>query len=108
MEELPGHPTAAELRRALRGQSASDQMRVERAYRMAERAHRGQVRDEGSPFIEHPLRVALIVAEELGRPAADLVCAALLHDVVEDTPVTLAEVQESCGDTVAHWVELLT
>ena len=75
---------------------------------MAERAHRGQTRDEGSPFIEHPLRVALIVAEELRRPEADLICAALLHDVVEDTQVTLAEVQETCGDSVAHWVELLT
>lgn len=108
MEVSPGHPTAADLRRALGGQSASDRARVERAYRIAERAHRGQRRDEGSPFIEHPLRVALIVAEELGRPEADLICAALLHDVVEDTPVTLAEVQETCGDSVAHWVELLT
>ena len=62
MDEILGHPTAADLRRALSGQPASDQGRVERAYRMAERAHRGQARDEGSPYIEHPLRVALIVA----------------------------------------------
>jgi len=48
------------------------------------------------------------VANELERPEPDLICAALLHDVVEDTTVTLAEVQESCGDTVAHFVELLT
>ena len=108
MDEELGHPTADDLRRALGGQPANDQGRVERAYRMAERAHRGQERDEGSPYIEHPLRVALIVAEELGRPEADLICAALLHDVVEDTPITLAEVQETCGDSVAHWVELLT
>ena len=81
---------------------------MESAYRIAERAHRGQVRDEGSPYIEHPLRVALIVAAELERPEPDLICAALLHDVVENTPVTLAEVQESCGDTVAHFIELLT
>ena len=103
-----GHPTLIVLRRAVRSQPASEQGRVERAYRIAERAHRGQARDEGSPYIEHPLRVALIVADELKRPEPDLICAALLHDVVEDTPVTLAEVQEACGDTVAHFVELLT
>jgi (p)ppGpp synthase/HD superfamily hydrolase len=102
------HPTPADLRKIVASQSASEQARVERAYRIAERAHRGQVRDEGSPYIEHPLRVALIVAAELERPEPDLICAALLHDVVEDTPVTLAEVQETCGDTVAHFVELLT
>jgi (p)ppGpp synthase/HD superfamily hydrolase len=108
MHDALGHPTAADLRKIVVSQSASERARVERAYRIAERAHRGQIRDEGSPYIEHPLRVALIVGDELQRHEPDLICAALLHDVVEDTPVTLAEVQETCGDTVAHFVELLT
>jgi GTP pyrophosphokinase len=108
MHDPLSHPTAADLRESVASQTASDQARIERAYRIAARAHRGQVRDEGSPYIEHLLRVALIVADELQRPEPDLICAALLHDVIEDTRVTLAEVQETCGDTVAHFVELLT
>jgi len=86
----------------------NDAARVMRAYTMAEQAHHGQVRDEGAPYIEHPLRVALITASELGLCDADLICAALLHDVVEDTSVTLSKVSETCGERVAHFVGLLT
>ncbi|MEP7199182.1 MAG: HD domain-containing protein [Chloroflexota bacterium] len=108
MHDPLSHPTVADLLGALPRNATSDVARVHRAYQIAERAHHDQRRDEGSPYIEHPLRVALIVASELQRAEADLICAALLHDVVEDSPVTLAEIQETCGDTVAHFVELLT
>jgi guanosine-3',5'-bis(diphosphate) 3'-pyrophosphohydrolase len=102
------HPLLHDLLDALAACPAGARDRVVRAYKIAERAHHSQLRDEGSPYIEHPLRVALIVAEELGQCDADVVCAALLHDVVEDTSVTVAEIQEMCGDAVAHFVELLT
>jgi GTP pyrophosphokinase len=102
------HPKLADLQAALADCSTNDASRVARAFQIAERAHHGQLRDEGAPYIEHPLRVALITATELGVCDADLICAALLHDVVEDTSVTLAEVDAACGVPVAHFVELLT
>lgn len=101
-------PTLAELFACLPHHPPTALAKIKCAYRLAERAHQNQHRDEGAPYIEHPVRVALIVAAELERREGDLICAALLHDVVEDSPITLAEIQETCGDTVAHFVELLT
>ena len=60
---------------------------VEKAYQTAEQYHRGQTRDSGDPYITHPLAVTSILAE-LGMTPPTL-CAALLHDTVEDTPYTL-------------------
>ncbi|CAN5533838.1 hypothetical protein BH23CHL2_BH23CHL2_16120 [soil metagenome] len=71
-----------------------DAQRVERAYRFALAAHEGQVRDEGTPFIEHPVRVALVLWQELGVRDVDLIVAALNHDVIEDS-------DEVDGDLVA-------
>ncbi len=102
------HPTLGDLLATMEGRPLGELDKVRRAFAIAERAHHAQQRDEGSPYIEHPLRVALIIADELERPEPDLLCAAMLHDVVEDSAVTLAEIQETCGDTVAHFVELLT
>lgn len=62
----------------------SDAERIEAAFRFAEAAHRGQMRDEGTPFIDHPVRVARILWEELGGRDVDVVVAALNHDVLED------------------------
>lgn len=102
------HPTLADLQTALSDCPTGAAERVTRAYLIAESAHHGQLRDEGAPYIEHPLRVALIAATELGLCDPDVICAALLHDVVEDTSVTLSEVEAACGERVAHFVELLT
>ena len=102
------HPTLDDLLSVLRDASSSDVYHIQRAYDIAERAHHGQQRDEGTPFIAHPLRVACIVAQELRHREPDLICGALLHDVVEDSAITLAEIAEACGDTVAYYVELLT
>lgn len=79
---------------------------LEEAYRFALAAHGGQTRKSGEPFINHPLEVALILAE-LHLDTATLK-AALLHDVVEDSEVTLDEVRERFGDEVAELVDGVT
>jgi len=78
-----------------------------RALHVATEAHKGQDRKYGGgPYITHPIRVSERVASAgLG---ADVVAAALLHDVVEDTPVTLAEIRADFGSRVARLVEALT
>ena len=79
---------------------------LEAAYRVAEEAHEGQVRLSGEPFIEHPLAVAQILADL--RLDTTTLEAALLHDTVEDTPVTLDRLREEFGDDVAEIVDGLT
>lgn len=83
---------------------------VERAYEMAATAHEGQWRDgrDGAPYITHPLRVALILAEELGRTEGDLLAIALLHDTLEDTDLFIENLRDAVGSEVANGVELLT
>jgi GTP diphosphokinase / guanosine-3',5'-bis(diphosphate) 3'-diphosphatase len=76
---------------------------VERAYRKAERLHNGQVRKSGDAFITHPLAVTTILAE-LGMTEATL-CAALLHDTVEDTDYTLGQLTRDFGEEVALLVD---
>lgn len=79
-----------------------------RVLRAAWTAHDGQKRKSGEPYIVHPLRVAFCVAEELGARDTDLVAAALLHDTVEDTDLTLAGVEHLAGPRVRTLVDLLT
>jgi GTP diphosphokinase / guanosine-3',5'-bis(diphosphate) 3'-diphosphatase len=76
---------------------------VERAYRKAERLHNGQTRKSGDAFITHPLAVTTILAE-LGMTEATL-CAALLHDTVEDTDYTLGQLTKDFGEEVALLVD---
>ena len=79
---------------------------IERAFELAERSHQGQLRKSGDPFISHPLGVAQILAE-LGLDDRT-VAAALLHDSVEDTPLTLTEVDEEIGHDVALLIDGVT
>ncbi len=79
---------------------------VERAYAFAERAHGQQRRASGEPYMTHPLAVASILAELELDPVT--LTAAMLHDVVEDTPVTLDAIREAFGDEVAFLVEGVT
>lgn len=81
---------------------------VERAYKVAESAHAGQMRDEGTPYIVHPLRVAVSLADELAIYSPRLICGALMHDVIEDSPVTREEIAEMFGEEIAEVVWLLT
>ncbi len=76
---------------------------VERAYRIAEQHHRGQLRKSGDAYITHPLAVTTILAE-LGMTETTL-CAALLHDTVEDTEYTLAQLTRDFGEEVALLVD---
>ena len=79
---------------------------LERAHAIADRAHLGQFRLTGEPYIEHPLAVAGILADL--RLDVDTLTAALLHDTVEDTEVTREELRAEFGDHVAKLVEGVT
>lgn len=78
--------------------------RIDRAVEFAVRAHAGQARKGTDvPYVTHPLAVGLMLAQEGCRE--ELIAAALLHDTVEDTPVTLEELKDKFGDDVADLVE---
>ncbi|MFA5606353.1 MAG: bifunctional (p)ppGpp synthetase/guanosine-3',5'-bis(diphosphate) 3'-pyrophosphohydrolase [Leucobacter sp.] len=79
---------------------------VERAYTVAERAHRGQKRRSGEPYITHPIAVAQILAELGVAPVA--IAAALLHDTVEDTDYSLDQLTAEFGDEIAMLVDGVT
>jgi GTP pyrophosphokinase len=79
---------------------------IERAYELAATMHAGQARNSGDPYITHPLAVATILAE-LGMPH-DVICAALLHDTVEDTSYTIEQMREDFGDDIAALVDGVT
>ncbi len=84
----------------------ADLERIRRAYETADEAHRGILRRSGEPYISHPLEVALLLADM--RIDADGIVAALLHDVVEDTDMTLDELRERFGGAVADIVDGVT
>jgi GTP diphosphokinase / guanosine-3',5'-bis(diphosphate) 3'-diphosphatase len=79
---------------------------IERAYEVAHRAHAGQQRKSGDPYITHPVAVATILAE-LGMPPVTL-AAALLHDTVEDTDYSLDQLRKDFGEEVAMLVDGVT
>ena len=79
---------------------------IEKAYRLAEKMHEGQFRKTGEAYVEHPVAVAAIVAE-LGLDTTSVV-AALLHDVVEDTDITLEEIEKEFDKETAHLVDGVT
>ena len=94
LEKLPDYYTIA------------DKDLVARAYRKAAKAHEGQKRASGEPYVQHCLAVAEILAE-LRMPAA-VVAAGLLHDTVEDTDTTLEDLRRDFGDEVASLVDGVT
>jgi len=79
---------------------------VERAFEAAEKAHRGQLRKSGDPYITHPVAVAEILVDFGLDPAT--IAAALLHDTVEDTAYSPEKLREDFGDEVATLVEGVT
>ncbi len=83
-----------------------DLSKIISAYEFAEKAHRGQFRSSGAPYISHPIAVSYSLLE-LGMDT-DTVCAALLHDVVEDTETTLEEIRKNFGQEVAMLVDGVT
>ena len=84
----------------------ADMRLIERAYDSAAYWHRDQKRRSGDPYITHPLAVATILAE-LGMNT-ETICAALLHDTVEDTPFTLTELRSDFGEDIATLVDGVT
>jgi GTP pyrophosphokinase len=94
LEQLPAAYTPA------------DRELVQRAYTVAEEAHRGQRRISGEPYINHCLAVAQILAEL--RVPPEVLAAGILHDTVEDTPVTLTKLRQDFGDVVAALVDGVT
>lgn len=80
---------------------------IERAYRFAKEAHKGVRRRSGEPYILHPIAVAKIASQEIGLGSTSI-CAALLHDVVEDTDYTVEDIEQHFGHKIARLVEGLT
>ena len=79
---------------------------LRRAYTFSEKAHEGQIRRSGEPYISHPLGVAAILTElHLDLPC---IITGLLHDTVEDTDVSLEDIRENFGDVIAHLVDGVT
>ncbi|HET9860246.1 MAG TPA: bifunctional (p)ppGpp synthetase/guanosine-3',5'-bis(diphosphate) 3'-pyrophosphohydrolase [Nocardioidaceae bacterium] len=102
-----GNPVLEPLFRVVRGNHPkADLALIERAYVIAEKAHGTQTRKSGDPYITHPLAVATILAD-IGMTEPTL-CAALLHDTVEDTSYTLDELRNDFGDEVAALVDGVT
>lgn len=88
------------------GRSEEELALIKRAYEFAERAHKGQKRKSGEPYIVHPLSTAVRLAEM--RLDAETIAAALLHDVCEDTDHPIEEIRKQFGDTIAFLVEGVT
>jgi GTP pyrophosphokinase len=80
---------------------------IERAYRFAKEAHKGIRRRSGEPYILHPIAVAKIASQEIGLGSTSI-CAALLHDVVEDTEYTVEDIEQHFGKKIAQLVAGLT
>ena len=87
--------------------TTADKKLIRSAFDVAVDAHKNQRRKSGEAYIFHPLAVAKIVASEIGLDAISI-ASALLHDVVEDTPYTLDDLERMFGDTVARIVDGLT
>ena len=81
-------------------------LQLRRAWAVGAAAHAGQTRKSGEPYITHPVAVAQVLAEQ--RVDVETLVAAILHDTIEDTPLTHAQLVEGFGDTVAELVEGVT
>ena len=89
------------LRKIIR--NSADAKLIGKAYKFAEKAHQGQKRKSGADYIEHPLKVAYYLSELKLSPTT--IAAALLHDVVDDTDITLKEIKKEFGKEIAFLVE---
>ena len=87
--------------------SRSDKLMIRKAFNLSVEAHSEQRRKTGEPYIYHPIAVAKIVANEIGLGATSI-AAALLHDVVEDTDYSVADIERLFGETIARIVSGLT
>jgi len=95
------------LRISYQSLSAGDKKLIRSAFDIAVEAHKDQRRKSGEAYIFHPISVAKIVAQQIGLDATSI-AAALLHDVVEDSEITLEDIERLMGNTVAKIVHGLT
>ena len=96
------------LLRALKSRlKKGDKKTVRRAFEIASEAHRDMRRKSGEPYIFHPIAVARIVVEEVGLGVTSA-CCALLHDVVEDTEITLQDIEAEFGTIYSKIIDGLT
>ncbi len=84
----------------------SEKKLIKKAFEFAENAHKGQKRFSGEDYFEHPVAAALVLASVL--PSATTIAATLLHDVPEDTKVTLEEIRKAFGESIANLVDGVT
>ncbi len=95
------------LRSLKKNVSPQEKKLIRRAFELAMNSHQDMRRKSGEPYVLHPIAVARVVTEEMGLDATSVVCA-LLHDVVEDTEVTLEEIERTFNKEVARIVDGLT
>ena len=95
------------LRSLKKNVSLQEKKLIRQAFELAMESHKDMRRKSGEPYVLHPIRVAKIVSEEIGLDATSVICA-LLHDVVEDTEVTLEEIERTFNKEVAKIVDGLT
>ena len=95
------------LLRALKDRSKEDTQLIRKAFDVSLEAHKDMRRKSGEPYIYHPISVARICVEEMGLGATSIVCA-LLHDTVEDTHITLQDVEDLFGSKVRLIIDGLT
>lgn len=108
IEDLQIEEAFAEVKQAYLASNHRKKVEIiERAFRFAKEAHKGVRRRSGEPYIFHPIAVAKIVISELGLGSTSI-CAALLHDVVEDTEYTREDIEANFGAKIASIVEGLT
>ncbi len=106
--ERPQETLAIELADAVAGYCTPEQIEtLQQAFVFADVAHADQFRLSGEPYICHPLEVALILAQEMRMDAPGII-AAILHDVIEDTPITKVQLEELFGNEVAELVDGVT
>ena len=84
-----------------------DKRLIRKAFHFAAEAHKDMRRLSGEPYIFHPINVVHIVAEEIGLGTTSIVCS-LLHDVVEDTDYTIADIENLFGKKIAKIIDGLT
>lgn len=95
------------LLRTIKHRTKDDTARIRKAFDVALEAHKDMRRKSGEPYIYHPISVARICAEEMGLGTTSIVCA-LLHDTVEDTHITLDDVEDLFGENVRLIIDGLT
>lgn len=95
------------LRVCHRSKSRNDRARIRKAFELSAEAHKDMRRKSGEPYIYHPIAVAKIAAEEIGLDTTSIVCA-LLHDTVEDTEITLDDIQNLFGKRERTIIDGLT